>query len=1250
VLDRVHVIPDQNRQPTSELPSEPLLAALLDHAAPMLALDASGACRFANAAAAALTAEPDRPIRGERPAARLPILADHQVARLISGARAGRGGVVEATVPGGPRRFTVRAVPAGELVLLYLDETTALRAAESAAEDAAEQARLASLAGVTGTFWIDLVNETVWVSDSVRQIYGFEAVPDSLYPRSVIRAAVHADDKAAQAAAVAGAVANPGAVYDVTYRIVRGDDGAVRTLHAVGEVRRDPEGRPRTLLASVSDVTDRSATEEALRESEERLRQTVEGVDAIIAFREDGGSEVIQSPQIQRILGYRPEELTDNLAWDDLVHPDDLDTCVRAWRGLESEWSLTYRMRHADGRWIWVEDRGRWLDREEGRGRGLIGVVTDITDRMRVEADLRASEEWRRQTVEGIDAVLTYRASGEVLSIHSPQAERILGFTPDELAEDEAWWARVHPDDLPACLEAWNDDRLDWSLTYRFERKDGAWIWLDDRGHRFPNGDGGSPGLFAVAVDITERKRVEQALAESEERLRRTVEGVDAVITYLERNGAPTIQSPQVERILGYPPEALTTEEAWFDLVHPEDIERCHAAWTRRTPTWVLTYRMRRADGRWIWVDDRGQRFDTDDERSGYVGVVTDATDRVEAGHERRLADERRRRFFDANIVGTLVEEAGGRVLEANDYWLRLVGRTRDELERGELDWRAMTAPESLQIDDDAIAQLRQDGTALPYEKVYVRPDGGLVAALVVRASMPGPGEQIATFALDLTERNAAAAEMAELAAAIEQTSESVVVTDIDAVIRYVNPAFERTSGYTRAEALGQNPRILHSGVHGPEFFRDVWAALSQGETWNGELVNRRKDGTIYTEVAAISPIRDSGGRVTAYVGVKRDVTAERELEARLSQAQRLEAIGQLAGGIAHDFNNLLAVIRGYADLARAAMPVAGPATEDLDQVVLAADRASSLTRQLLLFSRRQAMEPRVVDPAAVIDGLAPMLRRLLGEHIDLEVAVAQPSAGSVRVDPGQLEQVVINLAANARDAMPEGGRLVIRTEPHDEDGAGWVRLSVEDTGMGMDETTVAHLFEPFFTTKAVGRGTGLGLSTVYGIVVQSGGRVNVTSVPGQGSTFAVDLPRVDVPAAATGDEAAAAPSSARRGLSVLLVEDDAAVRSLTRRMLASLGHAVTAASSGAEALGLVEVADRLPDVLITDVRMPGIQGQELARRLRDRRPDLPVVFISGFSAELGDRVAITGAQVLDKPFDLRRLEAAINTAIGPEA
>lgn len=1223
-----------------------VLARLLEHAAPALVVDVAGVCVYANPAATALAMHPDLPLAGDRVAARLPILADARAVDLVAAAWQGRGGEIELTAAEGASAFAIRAVPADGVVLLYLEDATGRRAVDAAAKRHEQQARLASLAGSAGIFRSNLVTAVVWLSEQARRIAGFEPTPDGAYPRAAIEAQIHPDDRARYRDAIAVAAANPGAVYDITYRLTRQQDGEEVLLHVVGEVLVDADGRPTEMVGAIADFTERSAAEEALRISEDRLRQTVEGVDAIISFREDGHADVIQSPQISRILGYRPEDLTDNVRWDELVHPDDLARCMAAWGDPDSAgWNLVYRLRRADGEYVWVEDRGRWIDRGEGRGRGLFGVTTDITERKRVEEALRVNEDRLRRLLEGVDAILTFRDVDNGATVRSPQTERILGYLPEELPTSEHWEALVHPDDLPRCIDAWLHGDTSWQITYRMRRKDGEWIWVEDRGQRFEAGDGRRPGIFAVTVDITARKRIEDELRASEERLRRTVEGVDAIITYRESSTAPTIHSPQVERILGYRPDALPTEEAWFGLVHPDDQQRGIQAWSRLAPSWALTYRMRRADGTWIWVDDRGQRFPVDDGRDwGYVGVVVDATDRVDAGRARRIADERRRRFFDANIVGTLVTEADGRVLEANDYWLQLVGRTREELDRGEVDWRAMTAPESLAADDDAIAQCRESGSSRPYEKNYVRPDGTRVPTLVVRASMPGTDEQFATFALDLTERNAAAAEMAELVAAVAQTSESVVITDTQATIRYVNPAFERTSGFSRAEAVGQNPRMLHSGVHDREFYADMWATLRRGETWRGEIVNRRKDGTLYTEVAAISPMRDAEGRLTAYVGVKRDVTVERELEARLAQTERLESLGQLAGGIAHDFNNLLAVIRGYADLARSALPPAGPGADDLDQIVLAADRAASLTRQLLLFSRRESAEPRVVEPAVVVEGLAPMLQRLLGEHIELEVCTRDAPSGSVRADPGQLEQVVVNLAANARDAMPDGGRLTIAVADADDDGE-WVRITVADTGSGMDQATAARAFEPFFTTKGPGRGTGLGLSTVYGIVVQAGGRVSVASVPGQGTAFTIDLARIDAAAAAGSGEESAPEPGVKPSLAILVVEDDAAVRGLTTRMLTALGHTVSVAASGAEALELVASGRVRPDLLVTDVRMPGMQGPELARRLRERAPRLPVVFTSGFSAELGDSVAIEGAQVLDKPFQMRQLDAVVRAA-----
>ena len=321
-----------------------------------------------------------------------------------------------------------------------------------------------------------------------------------------------------------------------------------------------------------------------------------------------------------------------------------------------------------------------------------------------------------------------------------------------------------------------------------------------------------------------------------------------------------------------------------------------------------------------------------------------------------------------------------------------------------------------------------------------------------------------------------------------------------------------------------------------------------------------------------------------------------------------------------------------------------------------AADRATALTRQLLAFGRRQVLAPEVTDPTAVIEGIVPMLRRLLGGHIELVTSHA-PGLGRVRVDPGQLEQVIVNLAVNARDAMPDGGRLAIDTanvdvddtvgEPGSEVRLGaCVRITVADTGTGMDEAIMARIFEPFFTTKETGKGTGLGLSTVYGIVRSSGGRTNVTTSPGRGTTFTIDLPSVETPAAPIPTAVPAEPLPAVSG-TILLVEDEDAVRSVVARTLTRLGYSVVQAASGTDALAVVAERGGPLDLLVTDVRMPGIQGPDLARRLRADRPDLPVLFISGYAEELAaDASAMPGMQVLDKPFDADTLGRAVRAAL----
>jgi two-component system cell cycle sensor histidine kinase/response regulator CckA len=439
-----------------------------------------------------------------------------------------------------------------------------------------------------------------------------------------------------------------------------------------------------------------------------------------------------------------------------------------------------------------------------------------------------------------------------------------------------------------------------------------------------------------------------------------------------------------------------------------------------------------------------------------------------------------------------------------------------------------------------------------------------------------------------------------------------------------------------------------------------VERAVATGAPWQMDLEMVGPKGSRGWVLSNGVVERDSSGKVVKIRGTMQDVSDQRRLEAQLQQAQRLEAVGQLAGGIAHDFNNLLTAIRGFTELVTDRLPDDDPNRPDLQQVIRAADRAAELTAQLLAFSRRQMLRPIVVDPGDLVTEIAPMLRRLLGEHIEL-VTRASPDAGRIKVDPSQFEQVVVNLAVNARDAMAGGGALTIETTAieldavyatdHPEVIAGrYVGLVVSDSGSGMDAATKARIFEPFFTTKEAGRGTGMGLATVYGIVRQSGGSIYVYSEPGEGTSFKVYLPRVDDDVSATNGERSrvAAPTGTEV---VLLVEDEPAVREFAARILAGLGYTILEAGGGAEAIALAANQPGAIHLLVTDVTMPGLQGPNLAANLRIDRPDLRVLYVSGFTETAVARLGIgDGAAFLSKPFAGDALARAVRQTLDAQA
>ena len=460
-----------------------------------------------------------------------------------------------------------------------------------------------------------------------------------------------------------------------------------------------------------------------------------------------------------------------------------------------------------------------------------------------------------------------------------------------------------------------------------------------------------------------------------------------------------------------------------------------------------------------------------------------------------------------------------------------------------------------------------------------------------------------------------------------------------------VNAALVRILGYDSAADVlrldmardvyadpAERQRLLDRDTYTDREYDEVEA------TW------KRKDGRLLSVQLSVRAVRKGAGEVEYYETFVRDVTEQRRLQQQLVQSQKMEAVGRLAGGIAHDFNNLLTVITSYSDLLLQDLGGEDPKREDVEQVRKAAEGAAALTRQLLAFSRQQVLAPRVVSLSVVVQGVEKMLRRVIGEDVDLVTAL-DPDVGSVKADVGQLEQVLMNLAVNARDAMPAGGKLTIETAnvEHDPDSARereaapvrrCVMLAVSDTGIGMDEATKARIFEPFFTTKEAGKGTGLGLATVYGIVQQSGGFIWVYSEPGHGTTFKIYLPQVEAPL--EGRAVGAAPGDLPRGTeTILLVEDAAAVRAVTRQVLERQGYTVLEAAHGAAALQTAAGHPGPIHLLLTDVVMPVLSGRQLADQLARLRPDAKVLYASGYTDDAVVRHGVleAGISYLQKPF-----------------
>ena len=620
----------------------------------------------------------------------------------------------------------------------------------------------------------------------------------------------------------------------------------------------------------------------------------------------------------------------------------------------------------------------------------------------------------------------------------------------------------------------------------------------------------GKGRLLLTVEDLTESERLRTAAEASGRRLRELVQSIDAIVWEAEAQTHQfTFVSQRAEQILGYPVgQWLSQADFWEQHLHPLDREQVVGARRQAIAEGrdhSLEYRVLAADSRQVWLHDTVHLvLDAEGRPIQLRGVAIDSTKGKLAEEALRASEEKYRLLFAGNLAGVFYANLDGTVLDCNDALVRILGYDS----RQELLGRNLSDFFSDPADREQLSKALLQGKALAnFEEPVRRKDGSLIWLLMNACLMEGPRGQpaiVQATLIDITERKAAEAERMLLMTAIEQSAEGIMITDAKGTIRYVNPAFSRVSGYSREEALGKNPRILKSGKQDVAYYRKLWTTILGGEIWQGEITNRRSDGSLYPEQMTITPVRDQRGKITHFIAIKAEVTERKRLEQQLRQAQKMEAVGRLAGGVAHDFNNLLTIISGYGGLLLEHPGIIEPLRGYVNEIRDASGRAASLTRQLLAFSRQQVLAPRVLGLNAVVANIEKMLKRLIGEDINLVTCLGE-SLWPVKADPGQLEQVLLNLAVNARDAMPRGGELTITTEAENST----VHVEVSDNGVGIPAEHLNKIFDPFFTTKATSRGTGLGLAVTYGIIQEHSGSIQVDSVVGRGTTFRLEFPAV---------------------------------------------------------------------------------------------------------------------------------------------
>ncbi len=1010
------------------------------------------------------------------------------------------------------------------------------------------------------------------------------------------------------------------------------------------------------ILSTGEDITDRVRAEERIRQSERRMRRFVDHVPEALFIHDASGAIFDVNKRACSSLGYSREELLGMNILDierDYSAADGRDMFRRI---LKSGNPLTFQgtNRCKDGRTFPVEAKVNVL--EQGDKPLFVTVVRDISVRVHQQRRLQDKRDLLRVIIDSIPDIICIKdgqgrwllANSFIQQLFGLEKVAYRGKTDVELAAHTPLYREA----FSHCRES---DALAWQRKVPSRSNEiipvnaGTFRVFDVYKIPLFHEDGRRKALVIIGRDITEQKRIE-------EKYRALFE--QSPLAYLSSSLSGEIReiNQAVTEIFGYHAKEIVGRNLteFMTVESRELFSRHFPRFLRGEPFSGNDYEIFRVDGTRALVQVTATIIhDNSGEPVAVQSVIVDVTKQRRIEEQIRESEARYRQLFERAPVGIVHFDTNLCVTDCNDNYLKIMQADRERIIG--LDIRKMRDKRVLPVLEATL-----QGKEGCWQGGYRSTISNVTIHISARTAplYDGQGNIQGGMALveDISRRKQAQEEKYRLMSAIDQASETIVITDIGGRIEYVNPAFEKMTGYSAAEALGKNPRILKSGRHDRAFYKEMWQTLCTGRVWKGHLINKRKDGTLFEEDASISPVRNQDGEIINYVAVKRDVTEEVTLKKQLNQAMKMEAIGTLAGGIAHDFNNILSAVLGYAEMVELQLAEDDPARKDVGQIIAAGQRATGLIQQILTFSRQEEEELRPVKIQFVLKEALKLLRSSLPTSIDLQQDI-DPDCGPVLADPVRIHQVLMNLCTNAKQAMAgEQGRLIVRLSVLAANSAigssllkegRWLDLEVSDTGVGMEPQVRERIFDPFFTTKKKGQGTGLGLSVVHGIIKSHGGETTVDSAPGRGTTFHVYLPVVD--SEENHEEEAVQQIILPRGDEhILLVDDEPLLVEIMERSLSLLGYRVVGFTDSRQALKwFYRHGDRV-DLIVTDMTMPHLTGADLAREILTANPQLPIILCTGYSEVMdADRARALGIRkFLVKPVENSTLAQSVRDVL----